>query len=318
MNWIDALILLVFVFYVYEDYHRGFLRLVADLMGLVLAFVVAVIYYADLAVFIVKNSHLALDSVRPLSFLFIWAIVQVIFFIITKLISRQTPITIKESVWNKYLAIIPAMIKGVLFITIIMILVVAMPIDQQKKKFFTESGIGQLTLSYAVKGEAQLEQIFGGAANYAIATQGAYQAKDEATMLKFSTTNMTIDLVAEKYILDKVNEERAKVGGSALTVDPLIRNVARAHARDMLIRGYFAHDSLDGETLFMRYSNANVSFISAAENIALAPSQELVHLGLMNSEKHKRNMLAPEYTRVGIGVLNAGQYGLMVVEDFAN
>ena len=38
----------------------------------------------------------------------------------------------------------------------------------------------------------------------------------------------------------------------------------------------------------------------------------------MNSEKHRENILDPSVTRVGIGVMDAGQYGMMVTQDFVN
>lgn len=318
MNWIDALIILVFCFYVYENYHRGFLRLTADLIGLILAFVIAVSYYPFLANVLLKFTNIPSDVVKPVGFLIIWLLIQILFYGFSKIISFFTSIHIKQSKLNQYSAIFPAMIKGAIFIIVIMILIVAMPLDQKKKKIFTQSFVGRVTLKYAIRGEEKLERIFGDPSVNTLTKIAPDKIPDETTKLNFSTTNIKSDAEAEKLILDKVNEERAKTGAKPLVVDLLVRNVARAHARDMLIRGYFSHDCQNGLNLFDRYNNANVNFVLAGENIALAPTPELVHLGLMNSEKHKKNILDRDYGRVGIGVINAGQYGLMVVQDFAN
>jgi uncharacterized protein YkwD len=43
----------------------------------------------------------------------------------------------------------------------------------------------------------------------------------------------------------------------------------------------------------------------------------MVHRGLMNSPGHRANILNREFTRVGIGVQDAGIYGLMVTQNFA-
>jgi len=317
MNWIDALILLIFCFYVYEDYHRGFLRLVADLIGLTLAFILAISYYSGLATFLDLLTNIPSDMAKPVAFLIIWLAIQLCFYGLSKIVSFFTPIHIKESKLNKYSAILPAALKGAIFIIVIMILIVAIPIEQQKRKMFTQSFIGRITLKYATKGEEKLERIFG---DPSVNTLGSITFKEQepTKKLEFSTAAIQIDPEAEKFILEKINEEREKVGAKPLVSNTLIRNVARAHARDMLIRGYFSHESANGASLFDRYNNANVNFIEAAENIALAATPELVHVGLMNSEKHKRNILDPAYGRVGVGVINAGHYGLMVVEDFAN
>jgi uncharacterized protein YkwD len=165
--------------------------------------------------------------------------------------------------------------------------------------------------------EGELEKIF----NNSSGTLSYITNKGEAaetTPLNFTTNQMTVDEEAEKLMLKKINEERAKVGAGPLTEDILVRNVARIHSRDMLQRGYFSHVSTNGKTLTDRLLDADVGFRSAAENLAMAPNANLAHIGLMNSQRHKENILDPEFTKIGIGVMNAGQYGIMVTEDFIN
>lgn len=317
MNYIDLLIIIIFVFYVFVDYHRGFLRLCADLLGLIIAFLIALTFYEQLSDFLITHTSLSVVNAKPLSFIAIWFVSQLIFYLFSKIISFYTPTTIKQSHLNRYLGILPAMIKGIVFITVSMILIVVMPLNQKTKNLFTNSLLGKTTLKYAVNFEGKLEKIFGGSSN-TLTFLTHQETPDATTPLNFSTTQMEIDEEAENVLLQKINEERAKIGISPLQQDILIRNVARTHSRDMLIRGYFSHNSQDNKTLADRLISANATFQAAAENIALAPNANLAHLGLMNSEKHKTNILDPEFTRVGIGVMNAGQYGIMVTQDFVN
>jgi uncharacterized protein YkwD len=86
----------------------------------------------------------------------------------------------------------------------------------------------------------------------------------------------------------------------------------------MFARGYFAHDSLDGRTPFDRMRDANVRFLVAGENLALAPTLSLAHTGLMNSPGHRANILRPQFGRVGIGIMDGGMRGLMVSQEFRN
>ncbi len=317
MNIIDLFIIIVFFFYIFIEFNRGFFRLCADLLGIIIAFLVALSIYIKFSDFLVSLG-LAVIYARPLSFLGIWFVVQLIFFGISKIISYYTPVSVKQSPINIYAGILPAAVKAFFFIVVSLILIVVMPLNQKTKNLFTNSFFSQRILKYTIKFESQLEQIFGNSGGNNLTFVTNQGSNDDRTPLNFSTNQMTIDEEAEKILLEKINEERAKVGVQPLKEDILVRNVARIHSRDMLQRGYFSHVSTDGKTLTDRLLAANANFQTASENLALAPNANLVHLGLMNSEKHRENILDPSVTRVGIGVMDAGQYGMMVTQDFVN
>jgi uncharacterized protein YkwD len=61
-----------------------------------------------------------------------------------------------------------------------------------------------------------------------------------------------------------------------------------------------------------------VRFLAAGENLALAPSLQVAHNGLMNSPGHRRNILDHQFGRVGIGIMDGGIRGLMVTQNFRN
>jgi uncharacterized protein YkwD len=119
-------------------------------------------------------------------------------------------------------------------------------------------------------------------------------------------------------MLDMVNGERAKQGLRPLKSDPELGEVARAHSADMLERGYFSHVTPDGKDPFDRMRQANLRYLTAGENIALAPSLSGAHRGLMNSPGHRANVLRPQFGRLGVGVLDGGRQGLMITQDFRN
>jgi len=119
-------------------------------------------------------------------------------------------------------------------------------------------------------------------------------------------------------MLDLVNKERAAAGLHPLVADPELTEVARRHSADMFARGYFAHDTPEGLSPFDRMRAANVHFLTAGENLALAPTLSVAHNGLMNSPGHRENILRPQFGRVGIGILDGGMRGLMVSQEFRN
>jgi uncharacterized protein YkwD len=142
------------------------------------------------------------------------------------------------------------------------------------------------------------------------------QAEGESQKLPFTTTKGAPDPQTEAAMIELVNKERRAVGVKVLTADPELVPVARAHATDMFARGYFAHNTPEGKTPFDRIRAANVTYLTAGENLALAPTLAMAHKGLMNSPKHKENILYGEFGRMGVGVIDGGIYGKMFVQLF--
>jgi len=64
--------------------------------------------------------------------------------------------------------------------------------------------------------------------------------------------------------------------------------------------------------------DAGVRFSTAGENLALAPTVQVAHTGLMNSPGHRANILHKDFGRVGIGIMDGGIRGLMVSQEFRN
>lgn len=140
-------------------------------------------------------------------------------------------------------------------------------------------------------------------------------------------SELTVSSSAEQEVLRLLNEARREAGVAAVEADVPLREVARDHARDMYLRGYFDHDTPEceprGDTVpagtcrdpFDRMRAAGIDFDVAGENLALAPTEGAAHTGLLDSPGHRRNMLDPDFTRVGIAVIE-GPYGLMVAQEF--
>ena len=99
---------------------------------------------------------------------------------------------------------------------------------------------------------------------------------------------------------------------------PPVTNNEIANLYQEFARGYFAHDTPEGRDPFERMREANVRFLTAGENLALAPTVQVAHRGLMNSPGHRANILHPQFGRVGIGILDGGIRGLMITQDFRN
>ena len=110
------------------------------------------------------------------------------------------------------------------------------------------------------------------------------------------------DPTAEAAVLALVNEARADAGCGALTADPALAAVARAHSADMRDRDYFSHTSPDGLSPFERAEQAGVDH-SRAENIAFGQADAAAVMeAWLESPGHRANILDCELTKLGVGV----------------
>ena len=78
--------------------------------------------------------------------------------------------------------------------------------------------------------------------------------------------------------------------------------MAQAHADDMCEKSYLSHTSQDGRTMVDRARAAGFDFMTLGENVAMGqPSPEVVHENWMDSKYHRKNLLNPEFSRLGVG-----------------
>lgn len=120
----------------------------------------------------------------------------------------------------------------------------------------------------------------------------------------------------ENHILGQVNEERAKAGLAPLKIDYRLVSTARAKSQDMIDNGYFAHESPVLGSPFEQLKRAGISYRYAGENIAGNTSASRAMEAWMNSPGHRVNILNPEFTHIGIGVMDGGPYGKMMTQQF--
>ncbi len=111
-------------------------------------------------------------------------------------------------------------------------------------------------------------------------------------------------------MLELVNQERAAAGVPPLSLQPQLAEVARIKSADMVAQNYFSHQSPTYGSPFDMMRYFGISYRLAGENIALAPNVDMAHSALMNSSGHRKNILNPDYTYIGIGMAEGsrGQY----------
>lgn len=124
------------------------------------------------------------------------------------------------------------------------------------------------------------------------------------------------DREAERELLSKANQERAKAGVSPLRMDDGLAQAAREHAAALAAEQQLSHQLPGEPPLAQRLAASTPLHLDrGGENVASAPSVEQAHESLMLSPAHRENLLNASYNVAGFGVVRSG-HTLYVTEDF--
>lgn len=318
LNLVDALLALFILFGVWGGWISGFLLASLRLLTLAASLVLAFMGYRLLADWLTPQLPELGVWTAPLSFLVVYVLAQILIGAIGKATARAFPGKVHAHGINRFLGMAPGFVSGLITATVVALLLLTVPFSDRLSILARESAIASRLSGPAEWLEAQLAPIFHPAIRRTMQALTVPPDSRETVQLPYKVGAPTVRPELEARMLEMVNAERAAQGLRPLAADPELAEVARAHSRDMFARGYFSHVNPDGQEPFERMRQANVRFLAAGENLALAQTLPTAHQGLMNSPGHRANILRPQFGRVGIGVLDGGRYGLMVTQKFRN
>ena len=115
-----------------------------------------------------------------------------------------------------------------------------------------------------------------------------------------------VEVSFEEQVVKLVNEERAKAGLGALTLDKQIAAAAQVRAKET--EQSFSHTRPNGTSFSTALKEQGVTYRGAGENIAWGQkTPEEVMRAWMNSEGHRANILNAKYTKIGVGYYKNAQ-----------
>lgn len=317
MNWVDIAIIIALIIFAYEGFGKLIFVEIFELASFLVAFLFSLRFYNLLASQLQGVLSLPHSFSNVLGFIAVWYIIEIVLFIGVKNFHKISREGTKLPAEN-FLSMIPAFCRGIVFVSIILVLIGTFPIQPQIKSEVQGSKIGSFILAQTYQVEAPLKNVFGGLSNDTLTFLTVKPTTTENVSLGFQTVQFSFDEQLEFAMINLVNKERLKVDLPPLSYDAKLQEIARAHSADMFERGYFSHYTPEGHDLAFRAKAASIDFLVIGENLAYAPSLELAHQGLMNSPGHRANILSPDYHRIGIGVANGGGYGIMFTQEFEN
>lgn len=317
MNWVDLSLLVVFIIAIWAGFSRGFIVGSLDLLGWVGSFLLAYAGYSYVAHLFDKIGDMGV-WLLPVAFLVTLLVARLLISFISSLITRNLPEQSHRNWFNKFLGIVPGAVTGWIIAIIVSALLLALPL---RDTINHETRDSRWATELAMQSEwvnKKLAPVFDAAVRHTMNSLTVDPHANKKVPLGFTYDKAEVRPFLEMKMLELVNRERTKEGLPPVKADPEMTKVARAHSRDMFVRGYFAHDTPEGKTPFDRMRAAGIQFTAAGENLALAQTLEIAHTNLMNSPGHRANILHPSFGRLGIGILDGGFYGLMISQEFRN
>ncbi len=318
MNWVDLVILGLLLFFALEGLGRSFIAEWLDFFSFLLAFFLSLRFYNLSAQIFTNNFQIPHSLANVLGFIAVWFLVETLLIIALQLILPRLHILRKINSYLTPFSVIPAILRGLIFISIILVLLGTFPIQPGIKSAVNNSIIGSQILDRTHQLEVPLKRVFGGITQDTLTFLTIKPRSDERVNLGFATANFKANPELEQQMINLVNNERTKRGLQGLRYDPSLQKVARIHSEDMFNRGYFSHFSPENKTVADRANENGVNFMVIGENLAFAPSLTLAHEGLMNSSGHRANILSPEFNKIGIGIMESRDYGLMITQVFSD
>ncbi|HCN83199.1 MAG TPA: hypothetical protein DIT07_06185 [Sphingobacteriaceae bacterium] len=316
MNIIDIFLILIILLSIWNGFQRGFITGMAELIGMLATLYVVFLFYPTLAHFIERHDGSAGIVSFGVALMVSILVVRLLFAMIVRYAMSGVPDRAFNHTANNILGIFPGFINGFIYAVLMSGLLFMVPFSPYISAKTADSKLGNKFSNVLDSLERKIPGGIMDSVHNSMSKMHVATGSTEFVKLSYVVTNPTARPNLEAEMLIMVNKERAKAGLKPVVADPELTEVARKHSKDMFARGYFSHYSPEKASLFDRMREGNISYSMAGENLALAPTLQMAHKGLMESPGHRANIMRPGFGRLGIGILDGGRYGLMVTQNF--
>ncbi len=326
-NWVDVAILVVVAWNIANAVRWGVVTAVVSLVAFLLSVSLAVVAYVRVADWAAAQFGLPGLIAQPIAFGAVWFVTNFLLATVGSFLAAPFGWLLRGAPLDMLISIVPGAIKGFAvsgFALMLMLAPPPLPVGVPGDAFanvrqaMQDSQLaGELiarTSAYDRWARGVLEEPVSQTLSLLTVRPNAGERVD----LNFRIDAPQIDEPAEAQLFELLNKERVKAGLAPVVRDSGMDAVARAHSIDMLRSGYFAHETPDGTSPFERMLQAGIRFRVAGENLAMAPTVDIAHQGLMDSPGHRANILSTDFGRVGIGALKVDGMGKIFTQDFAN
>lgn len=314
----DAAVLALMGVAAWFGYRAGFVATMYSLASWILAVAAALAFEGPAATFIETLAGLPKPLAATIGFVVTIIAVEALFSAAGYVAIRPIVALVRRSALSavdRILGTVPATIRALFIVAITILTIQALPASSEVKAAVEMSRTARLVNAEVAAFQPQIEAFTGQLSGSSLLVTRIGEDQTEHLDLP-DRIDLAPDPIAEHQLFDLVNEERVQRGLGALARDERLVSVARSHSEEMFKLKYFSHESAVSGSPFDRLMVAAISYTGAGENLAYAQSVSVAHRALMDSPGHRENILRPEFSRIGIGVINGGVYGRMVTQLF--
>ena len=318
MNAVDLLIVAALVLAVVTGIRAGFIATLYALITWVVAIPVALLLQSPVGA-LLERFGVAAPLARTLGFVLVLLLLESGFgaigaFAVRPFVKRVHADRLLGPA-DRALGVLPSLLRTLVIAAVALAAALVLPVGNDVRAAIDGSRIGQVLVEQVAAAQPALGALAGqdAGAPLFVTKLGA----DQSQKLDLPDgLSLVADPDAEAEMLRLLNLERTSRGLAALQLDARLVPIARQHSEEMFRLKYFGHQSPVSGSPFDRLAAAKITYSRAGENLAYAQSVAVAHRGLMDSEGHRENILRPEFTRIGIGVVSAGSYGRMFTQLF--
>jgi uncharacterized protein YkwD len=110
----------------------------------------------------------------------------------------------------------------------------------------------------------------------------------------------------QQQVVSLTNQQRARVGMRALSINGSLTSAAQAHANDQAARDTMSHTGSDGSNAGTRIQRTGYPVRNWGENVAAGYSTpDAVVVAWMASPGHRANIVSGSFTQIGVAVAYA-------------
>jgi Cysteine-rich secretory protein family len=113
----------------------------------------------------------------------------------------------------------------------------------------------------------------------------------------------------ESCFASAINSARTAAGVAPLSIQGDLLRISRVWSQTMATAGHIFHN-----TNIVNLVPSN--WQTVGENVGVGPTCDSIAQAFMNSPEHKKNILDPAFTTVGVGVVDSSDGTVWVTEDF--
>lgn len=318
VNIVDILVLIFIATYGFLTYKRGFFGELFEFVAFTLSLLCALVFFPFLSL-LFQQLKLPEHLANTVAFLGIWLLTEFFVLRINRDLFKEISMSLILSKPNRYLGFIPNILSSLVIIAFLGTLLIVLPTNSQIKSQLTQSSIAGQIVSRTRIFNDSLESAFAKSLRDSLIFLTRKDKEQRFIKLTLpQNLKLRQDSESENKLMALLNLERVKRGIKPLIQQVTLTTVSREHSKDMFQKSYFGHLDPEGHDPLYRISKTDFQFESLAENLSYAPDANTAHEGLMASDAHREAMLSPKFSRVGIGVIDAGNYGKMITQFFAN